>query len=48
MEECLTFLKNICSKKFIPMNKHSEIYGAFHNKTNFRLFFLSIDDTVNR
>ena len=47
LEERLMILKNLCDKRVTLMNKNSEIYGAWMHKTNFRLFWLITDDTIN-
>ena len=46
MEERLTTLKKLRDKHVTVMNMSSEIYRPCQNKTTFRRFCLSTDDTV--
>ena len=45
-QERLTTLKKLRDKHVTVMNKNSEIYGAFRDKSTFHQFCLSTDDPV--
>ena len=46
MDGRLTILKKLRDKDVTVMNKDSEIYRAYWNKTTFHRFLLSTNDTV--
>ena len=48
MEEHINILKKLRDKRVNIINKNLEIYGACQHKTDFRIFFLSTDDPINR
>ena len=46
MEELLTILKKLHAKRFVVINKNSDIYGVCREKTTFHRFCRSSDDPV--
>ena len=48
MDIVLIIIKRLREKNVTIMNKKSEIYGAWQNKTNVCSFFLSTNDPIIR